>query len=47
MVIALALVLVATDIGVLGPRTTGRSLDAEQPDQQEVPSRDLTGQHLG
>jgi putative MFS transporter len=47
VVIALALVLVATDIAVLGPRTTGRSLDAEQPEPEEVPSRDLTGQHLG
>jgi putative MFS transporter len=47
VVIALALVLVATDIAVLGPRTTGRTLDAAESGQAAEPGRDLTGQHLG
>lgn len=35
VVIALALVLVAADIAVLGPRTTGRTLDAVEPERAE------------
>ncbi|HJP72860.1 MAG TPA: MFS transporter [Pseudonocardiaceae bacterium] len=45
VVIALALVLVATDIAVLGPRTTGRMLDTVQ-DEQPRPADPMLNREL-